>query len=110
MAPVAAAVVEDAQVEQFPQTRAERRAQRRRERGGNEDEQGFSVLIVRHEENLSGLSVFVTDTGEILDQINTTSSRFPEPPFAADMEPASRASYWLSAPDGGRPVRVVYRD
>jgi len=95
------------EVEEFPQSRAERRAARRAESG--ESSESFSVMVVQHLENLSGLGVFVSEGGEIFDQVSARRSRFPAVPFPADLEPASRGSYWLTTELGGRPIRVVKR-
>ena len=95
-------------IEEFPQTRAERRAARRAARG--EQEQAFSVVVVRHRENLSGLSVFVADTGEIYDQVSVSQVRLPDVPFTANLERATRGSFWLTTEAANRPIRVTRRN
>ena len=105
--PAAAAEVET-EVEVLPASRAGRRAARRAERRQSEQDE-FSILVVQRVDNISGLSVFVADDGTVYEQVSTRSSRYPEPPFTAELEVASRGSFWLRAGPPSRPIRVIER-
>ena len=85
-----------------------RRARDRRER--TRDRVAFTITVVQRVENLSGLSVFVSEDGRVFDQMSPRRSRFPEPPFSATMNPASRGSFWLTSETGAGAVRVTQRD
>ncbi len=107
VAPTVPAEVETG-VEVLPASRAGRRAERRAERRQDGQDE-FSILVVQRVDNISGLSVFVADDGTVYEQVSTRSSRYPEPPFTAELEVASRGSFWLRAGSPSRPVRVIER-
>ncbi len=110
-APAAEHTVQDAvptPIEALPESVAEthvRLANERRDAGA-----AFSVRVVNRVENLSGLSVFVADSGAIYEQVSPRRGNYPEPPFMAELEPASRSTYWLRTAAGGRTIRVTERD
>lgn len=73
-------------------------------------EPGEPVVIVEVRRSFVGGWWFFTENGEVLRQTSRARGRFPEAPFTARLEEASRNTYFLSSPLGGPIVRVIRDD
>ena len=69
-----------------------------------------AVRIVAVRENLSGMSVFTTETGAVYEQTSGRTVRVTDPPFPALLEPASFGSFFLIPEDESQRIRVSRRN
>lgn len=69
-----------------------------------------TVEVVSVRENLSGFAIFATRSNGTWVQTSAQAGRFPEPPFAARIEPGRFGSHFLRPVDGGTAVRVRQRN
>lgn len=69
-----------------------------------------SVVIVNVQRTVVGDTYFRTESGELYKQTSRARSRFPDVPYTAGLQRASRGSYFLSSPLGGPRVRVSLQD
>ena len=67
------------------------------------------VVVVEVRLRTPSSAVFVTASGEIYDQIDTTRGRYPEVPFEARIEAGSLGSRFLISAAGGPRIRVTLR-
>jgi hypothetical protein len=77
------------------------RAQKERDQ-----DEAFWITVVSVRHNLSGMSVFTTEGGDVFAQTSTEHMRYGDVPFRARLVPGSFGTYFLRAESGGRSVRV----
>ena len=65
-----------------------------------------TVTVVAMRKNLSGFTVFETETAEQWVQTDLTNRRYPPTPFSARVESAFLHGYFLRVEDGGIRIRV----
>ena len=69
-----------------------------------------TVVIVEVRLRSPSDATFVTDDGQVWDQIDSGRGRYPEVPFEATLERGSFSSTFLVSPAGGPRIRITRRD
>jgi hypothetical protein len=95
-----------------PSTAAEARAAPAAEFGFDESQkpppspESIRVTVVAVEENAYGKLRYVTEGGQVWQQNDQRTPRYPDVPFPAEIRTAAAGSFFLQPLDGGIAVRV----
>ena len=68
--------------------------------------EAVTVVVIRVQKNISGMSVFSTANNQVWIQTSVRSQSYPAAPFEAEIQRSSMNSYFLSPVNGGLSVRV----
>lgn len=82
----------------------QRESRRRSERSAE------SIVVVSVRENISGMIVFTSEDGVIYEQTSAGPVRLSDPPFNANLEPASFGSFFLIPENEQNRIRVSRRN
>jgi hypothetical protein len=72
--------------------------------------EGLDIVVARVRTDQLGRRSFVTADGRVFDQISARKYRYPDEPFGATLQQASRNSFFLRAVGRRQSVRVTERD
>jgi len=108
--PAAAAVVPAAAAATAPAAVTSSTPPPVRTESDGEDSVARTIVVVEVRLRSPSDATFVTDDGQVWDQIDSGRGRYPEVPFEATLERGSFSSTFLVSPAGGPRIRITRRD